>query len=124
MGYSTGRKPWRSEPYRAPGDASYATKQKLFYLGVVIVFVFGILTLQLARMQLVNGDEYRLRAETNRLRELPIPPARGLIYDRNGVALVQNKASFAAAVVAADIPGVDTSYDPPRCTDTCSAIAI
>ena len=55
-------------------------------------------------MQLVNGDKYSLRAETNRLREVPILPTRGLIYDRNGVPLVENRASFAAAVVAADVP--------------------
>jgi penicillin-binding protein 2 len=55
-------------------------------------------------MQLVDGEKYRLRAETNRLRLVPIMPARGLIYDRNGAPLVANRPTFAAAVVAADLP--------------------
>ena len=45
-----------------------ARAQKIFYFGLLIVLLFGILTIQLARMQLVNGDKYKLRAETNRLR--------------------------------------------------------
>ncbi len=42
--------------------------------------------------------------KTNRLRQVALTPPRGLIYDRNGVPLVENRASFAAAVVAADVP--------------------
>jgi penicillin-binding protein 2 len=104
MGYDTGRKPWRSEPPRELTDEMSAVRQKVFYLGLVVVLVFGVLTLQLARMQLVQGKKYQLRAENNRLRQVPITPPRGLIYDRNGVPLVENRAAFSAAVVAADVP--------------------
>ena len=104
MGYTTGRKPWRSEPMTPEVEETRASNVKLFYFGLVIFVVFGILTIQLARLQLVNGDTFRQRAETNRLRQEPVIPTRGLIYDRNGVPLVENKAGFAAAVVAADVP--------------------
>src|SRR3990172_2022446 len=102
--YSTGRKPWRSEPFQEETDDLQAARGKLFYFGLLVFFVFAVLTLQLARMQLVNGEAYRLRAENNRLRQVPVVPPRGLIYDRNGVPLVENRASFAAAVAAADVP--------------------
>ncbi len=104
MGYTTGRRPWTSEPPRALTDEALAIRGKLFYLGLLVVAMFGIMTLQLARMQLVNGAKYELRAETNRLRQVPVIPSRGLIYDRNGVPLVANRASFSAAVVPADVP--------------------
>lgn len=104
MGFSTGRKPWRSEPISEATDEARAVRQKLILFAVLVVFVFGVLTLQLARMQLLKGNDYRLRAETNRLRQVPIIPTRGLVFDRNGVPLVENRASFAAAVVAADVP--------------------
>ncbi len=107
-GFSTGRKPWKSEPWRGETpsnqEASYSVRRRVLFFGIVIVFMFGILTLQLARMQLIDGAKYRQRAENNRLRETAILPVRGLIYDRNGVPLVENKATFAAAVVAADVP--------------------
>ncbi len=99
-----GRKPWSSEPYSQQADENRAAKTKIFYFGLLIVTVFGILTIQLARMQLVNGDKYKQRAETNRLRQEPIEPSRGLIYDRNGVPIVENVPTYAAAIVAADVP--------------------
>jgi penicillin-binding protein 2 len=105
--YSTGRKPWRSEPWRSevnPDEDSHGVRQKLFFFGLAVIVLFAILTLQLARLQLVNGSRYQLRAETNRLRSVPIIPSRGLVYDRYGVPLVENRAAFAAAVVAADLP--------------------
>jgi penicillin-binding protein 2 len=104
LGYSTGRNPWRSEAEGALSDENRAVRQQLFYLGLVVVTIFGILTLQLFRLQILRGDEYRLRADTNRLRVLPVMPTRGLVYDRNGLPLVENRASFAAAVVPADVP--------------------
>jgi penicillin-binding protein 2 len=104
MGYSTGRKPWKSEPYQEVPDEIKLARGKLFYFAVLIVFLFAILSVQLARIQLVQGDKYRARAETNRLREIPLIPQRGLIFDRNGQPLVENRPTFAAAVVAADLP--------------------
>ncbi|MPZ50576.1 MAG: penicillin-binding protein 2 [Dehalococcoidia bacterium] len=128
MGYSTGRRPWRSEPWRGEdyreAEASAAVKQKVFFFALLVIFVFGILTLQLARLQLVNGEKYRLRAENNRLRQAPIIPTRGLIYDRNGVTLVENRATFAAAVVAADIPELDVTASPSECAGRCQEITI
>lgn len=128
-GWTKGRRPWRSEPWRredftADVEANYALKQKIYLFSLFVFVVFGILTLQLARLQLINGHEYQARAETNRLREVPILPIRGLIYDRNGQPLVENRASFAAAVVAADIPDVNLSSNPPTCPNRCQEITI
>ena len=124
MGFQTGRRPWSSDPLSPEGDERRAVREKIFYFGLLVVLLFGILTIQLARLQLVNGDEYRARAETNRLRQEPILPTRGLIYDSNGQPLVENRAAFAAAVVAADIPDVDTSGDEAACHDRCVDITI
>lgn len=128
MGYSTGRKPWTSEPWRREDfsddhETGYALKRKLMFFGVAVFFMFGLLTIQLARMQLLSGDTYKLRAETNRLRESAISPIRGLIYDRNGIPLVENEASFAAALVAADVPDLDV-YASETCPDRCQATVI
>jgi penicillin-binding protein 2 len=68
-----------------------------------MLLLFGLLLLQLARMQLIEHDSYAERAESNRLRIVPDLASRGLIYDRNGEQLVRNVAIYSAGVVPADV---------------------
>ena len=100
---SNGRPRWRSSRTRKRDEAA-AQKVKFRALHFGILILFSLLVAQLCRMQIVNGAEYRQRAEYNRLRLLPIPAQRGVIYDRNGKLLVRNVPSFTAAIVPADLP--------------------
>jgi penicillin-binding protein 2 len=68
-----------------------------------MVLLFGVLLLQLARMQIAQHSSYEARSQNNRLRTIPVLPSRGLIYDRNGEQLVKNMPIFSAAVVPADV---------------------
>jgi penicillin-binding protein 2 len=76
----------------------------LIFLRIVVVLVFGVLAVRLWQLQMVQGQEYRLRADTNRFRVEAIDAPRGVIYDREGRILVRNKASFAVTIVPADLP--------------------
>jgi penicillin-binding protein 2 len=98
-----GRQRWRSGK-RGRTDRAFLSGQNLLLLQALIIVLFGILTVQLVRMQVFQGDEYQRRAENNRLRELQVLPLRGLIYDRNGVPLVQNVADYTAVITPADLP--------------------
>ncbi len=97
------RRRWRSEQQEAP-DPKRELQLKLWLLRLGIVVAFAVLTAQLARLQLLNGEQYQRRAEFNQLRIEPVIPSRGLIYDRNGVPVVENVPGFSAAVIAADVP--------------------
>jgi penicillin-binding protein 2 len=98
---------WRSEKPRRKEDA-HAPGRKFLLLQGLIVLLFGILTIQLVRMQVFQGDDYRAQAENNRLRETIVLPDRGLIYDRNyhpdATPLVENVAKYSAVIVPADLP--------------------
>jgi len=94
---------WRSKKPSRPGRALLGGRN-LFLLQGLIFLLFGILTLQLVRMQVFEADRYEQRAQNNRLRELEVLPLRGLIYDRNGAPLVQNVANYTAVVTPADLP--------------------
>ncbi|HET9476668.1 MAG TPA: penicillin-binding protein 2 [Dehalococcoidia bacterium] len=91
--------PKRERDRRAgPDPAAWAL------LRAIVILMFGALILQLVNLQVIKGDEYKARAEINALREVPLLPARGLIYDRNGRPLVQNSARFTATIVPGDLP--------------------
>ena len=45
-------------------------------------------------LQVLHHDEFALRSVNNSVKPRAIPPARGLIYDRNGVLLADNVPAF------------------------------
>jgi penicillin-binding protein 2 len=52
------------------------------------------------RTQVLEHAEYRMQSETNRLREVPLPAPRGVIYDRKGRPLADNVVGYSVSVLA------------------------
>jgi penicillin-binding protein 2 len=52
------------------------------------------------RSQILNYQKYALQSETNRLRELPLPAPRGVIYDRNKKVIADNVIGYSVSVLA------------------------
>jgi penicillin-binding protein 2 len=71
---------------------------------LMLLFAFGVMTLQLWRLQIVEWTVHRTAAEGNRIRVVSIPALRGVIYDRHGEILAANAPAFAVSVVEADLP--------------------
>lgn len=69
----------------------------------------GLLALRLRYLQVDQAEEYRLLAEENRINILLLPPARGEIFDRNGLALAKNDQNYRIIMVreqAGDVEAV------------------
>lgn len=77
---------------------------KITIFRIIVVLLFSLLALQTWRLQIVQGEESRQRANRNRFRLVSIPAPRGVIYDRQGKLLVRNIPSFTVSVVPADLP--------------------
>jgi penicillin-binding protein 2 len=59
----------------------------------------GALAAGFFRVQVLRSDTWQLRAESNRLRQLPVPAPRGTIYDRNGRILADNVPGYAVTLL-------------------------
>lgn len=68
-------------------------RKRITRLFIIVGMVLVLLILRLAWIQFVRGDELRLKAEANRMDDIPVPAKRGTIYDRNGVELVESISS-------------------------------
>ncbi len=79
-------------------------KKTLRNLLVITILVFGIFMGRAAQLQVIEGGNYRVLAEGNRIRIEVISPMRGVVYDRNGSTLVDNVSTFTVAITAADLP--------------------
>ena len=77
--------------------------RRLFALRVGLLLVVGLLGLRLWHLQILEGPYYRDLSENNRTRQVLLEPARGLIYDRNGVLLANNVSSFSLYVTLEDV---------------------
>ncbi len=78
---------------------------RLTFLRGVILAVFLLFSLRLYELQLVNQEIALLRADDNRLNELPLGAPRGVIFDRFGVPLALNEPAFNVTIVPAALPG-------------------
>jgi penicillin-binding protein 2 len=71
-------------------------------LQIVILGLFCIIMLRLWYFQIYKGEEYAEKARENILRKQTIYAPRGLIRDRSGIILAENKPSYALAVIRED----------------------
>lgn len=69
-------------------------REKIKVIVVFLLVAFCILIARLGYLQIIKGDEFRKKSENNAVRFRQIKPLRGLILDRNGNVLVDNKPSF------------------------------
>ena len=82
-------------------------QKRLTRLTYFVLIVFGVLLVRLWFLQIINGAKYRIQSENNRIDLRDVLPFRGLIFDRDGQLLVDNRPSFILGVVPEDIRGLD-----------------
>ncbi|MDM1707302.1 penicillin-binding protein 2 [Thiopseudomonas alkaliphila] len=89
-------------------DARLIGQRLAIGAGLVLV-VLVILLARMYYLQVIQYEHHSTLAENNRIHVQPLPPARGLIYDRNGVILADNRPSFSLTLTrerAGDWPAV------------------
>jgi penicillin-binding protein 2 len=77
-------------------------RQRLSGPLIVILLSFAILSTRLFYLQIIEGDSYYTKSENNCIRLQRIPPERGLIFDQNGILLVDNRPSFDLEIIPQD----------------------
>ena len=71
----------------------------------VVLGVFAVLGGAFFRTQVLRHAQYVLESEQNRLREVPLPAPRGIIYDRTGQIIAENLPGYTVSLLS---PGVDS----------------
>ncbi|MCE9683193.1 penicillin-binding protein 2 [Halomonas alkalisoli] len=79
--------------------------------GLLIVALTGLLMGRLVYLQVVQHEVYSTRSEKNRVRVEPLPPTRGLIQDRNGVLLAENRPTYNLTLIRERVEDLDGTLD-------------
>jgi penicillin-binding protein 2 len=82
------------------GFDSYQVLRRASAARWVLSFAFAVLIGAFFRTQVIQHDKYQLRAETNRLRAIPLEPPRGAILDWKGEIVAENLPGFAVKLLA------------------------
>jgi penicillin-binding protein 2 len=88
-------------------DGSQNLRVRLRIIQVLVLALLAVLGVRLYLLQIINGARYREIAENQRLRKLPIPAPRGLIFDRNGHLLVDSRPIYTVFLSREDTKSID-----------------
>ena len=87
-------------------EAQLFSRRALVALGLVLLAFLGLLG-RLAQLQVIQHEHFITLSESNRVRLQPLPPTRGLIFDRNGVLLADNLPSHRLEVTPEQTQDLD-----------------
>ncbi|HHJ16254.1 MAG TPA: penicillin-binding protein 2 [Gammaproteobacteria bacterium] len=94
----------------------YLFESRLFMQRSVQALVFAALLIaalvsRLIYLQVVAHEHYITLSDDNRIKILPLPPNRGLIFDRNGLILADNLPSYRLEITPEQIHDIDATLD-------------
>ena len=82
-------------------------KQRLARIAFCVAGTFCLIFIRLFYLQVINGEELRRLSENNCIRLQSTDPSRGMIFDRNGIRLVDNRPAFDLNIVLKDAKPVE-----------------
>jgi penicillin-binding protein 2 len=88
-------------------DDSQNLPGRLRIIQMLALVLLGVLAVRLYLLQIINGPRYAEIAENQRIRLLPIPAPRGVIFDRDGHLLVDSRPIYSIILSREDTKGID-----------------
>jgi penicillin-binding protein 2 len=73
--------------------------RRAFFAFLFVITLMGILLANLYHLQVERHESYKTRSNDNRISVRPIVPNRGLIFDRNGKLLADNRPTYSLEIV-------------------------
>ena len=97
----------------------YSAESALFIRRAVVVFIgmivlSAVLITNLYNLQINRHEDYQTRSNDNRIKLVPIPPSRGLIYDRKGTLLAVNRTIYQLEIVPEKVTDLPTVLNELR----------
>lgn len=90
----------------------FQSRALVAFIGIIIMI--SLLLGNLYHIQVNQYQDYQTRSNDNRIKVLPIAPNRGLIYDRNGVVLAENRPVFSLEITPEKIKNLPETIEQIR----------
>jgi len=88
------------------GEIRLFRQRAIVAIIIIVLIMIGIVG-RLIYLQIFSHQHYSTLSQKNRLKIVPLPPTRGLIYDRNGLLLAKNIPSFSLELIPEQVKDID-----------------
>ena len=86
-------------------------RSRMLVAGIGLIILIMLLMFRMYYLQVVQYEHHSTLAENNRIHVQSLPPTRGMIYDRNGVVIADNRASFSLTLTRERAGDLDEVLD-------------
>ncbi len=88
-----------------------AAQQRIMVVAAAVTAAFLVIVGQLWYLQVLEGGRFVDASDKNRIRIRPIAAPRGILFDRHGVPLVDNRPAFTLSLIPRELPREVASRD-------------
>lgn len=92
-------------------DSTRRVDRRIVLITVLMLLAMAVLLARFAELQLFEHEAYAARAENNRVRLRALAPNRGLILDRDGRVLAENRPAYRLVVVPERTPDIPLALE-------------
>lgn len=77
----------------------------------VVILLTIIIIIRVFYLQIIEHEKYSSLSRNNQVRLIPLSPARGVIYDRNGILLAENVPGFSLNIIPENVKDLKSTLD-------------
>ncbi len=85
--------------------------RRAFLAGAGVLGLMGLLGARMTQLQVMGHQHYSTMSQSNRVKLVPVPPNRGLIHDRNGGVLAENRPTYQLMLTPEQIKDIPATLD-------------
>lgn len=80
---------------------------RIIAAAIIVLLLAGLLVTRLVQLQILDYERFSELSQGNRFRIDPLPPTRGIIYDRNGIVVAENRPNWELVAIGEQIGDLD-----------------
>ncbi len=85
-------------------------RARITIMMVMVMILFSILVIKLYHIQILQYDRFAGIADANMIRVVPLEAPRGIIFDRNGIIIADNKSQYNVNIIPFALPSSKDTY--------------
>jgi penicillin-binding protein 2 len=82
---------------------------RMIVAAIIIVLLAGVVVYRLVDLQVVHFEHFSRLSHGNRVRLEPVPPVRGLLFDRNGHRLAENLPVYQLELIPEQVRDIEST---------------